>query len=206
LAGPGGWTNLEWSTGATTPNIVTTGAGSFSVSVVSENGCGTASANILVSAAPQATPVISQNGNVLFAGVTGSSFQWFLNGEPIPGANSSTVTITEDGVYSVTVSNSIGCSASSADFAGFITGVDDVSSLSIQLYPNPANESIFIETTKTLERLLVYAADGRLVFDQQNLNASERLRIDTNNWSSGLYSIIAVVDGKPISRKVNVIH
>lgn len=206
LAGPGGWNNLQWNNGSTTPNIVTTGAGSFSVSVINDNGCGTASANILVSAAPQATPVISQNNNTLFAGVTGSSFQWFLNGDPIPGANSSTLTIGENGVYSVTVSNSIGCSASSADFAGLVTGIDEFTSLNIRLYPNPANESIWVESTETLERLLVYATDGRLVFDQHNINASQRLRIDTSNWSSGLYSVVAVIDSKPITRLVNVIH
>ena len=206
LAGPGGWEVLEWNTGENTANIVTTGAGSFNVSVTGENGCSTASANILVSAAPQATPVISQNGNTLFAGVTGTTFQWFLNGEPIDGANASTYSITEDGVYSVTVTNSIGCSASSEDFAGIFTGIGELTRIDVVLYPNPANESIRIETPKTPERILVYAADGKLLVDQQNVTLSESTLIDTSNWSIGLYTVIIVLDGQPTSHKIQVVH
>ena len=206
LAGPGGWTNLEWNTGATTPNIITDGAGSFSVSLIGENGCATASANILVSSAPQAPPVISQNGNTLFAGVTGTNFQWFLNGEPIEGATSSTLNITENGVYSVTVTNSIGCSASSADFAGVVVGIGELNAVNVRIYPNPANENLIIETAETPDRVLVYAADGKRVVDEQSNVLSSSIRLNTSNWSSGLYTVIVVSDIYTSTHKVQVLH
>lgn len=204
LAGPGGQGALEWNTGATSPFLVTDGAGSFSVSAIGQNGCTTASASVQVSSAPQATPVITQTGNTLFAGVTGSSFQWFLNGEPIDGATSSTYTITEDGVYSVTVSNSIGCSASSADFAAVVTGVQEFGGIQLHLYPNPANEHLIIESPGTFDRLQLFTSEGKLVYDEQNPSFAGTIRLNTSNWSNGLYTVVAVINGKHHSRKVSI--
>lgn len=64
---------------------------------------------------PAATPVISSNGFSLSS--TGSGpFVWFLNGNPIAGATSSTYTPTQLGSYTVGIENN-GCSPSIS--AGF---------------------------------------------------------------------------------------
>ena len=52
------------------------------------------------------TPKIIQNGNVLtcIASCNPSGFQWYINGNPIPSANSNTITVVGTGIFTVSVS------------------------------------------------------------------------------------------------------
>lgn len=83
------------------------------------NGCSdTATQSVTVIPAP----VVSITGNSSFCtgGSTvlstsgGISYQWFMNGSPIPGATSSSYTATTTGVFNVWVVNASGCGDSSA--------------------------------------------------------------------------------------------
>jgi hypothetical protein len=48
-----------------------------------------------------ATPVITQSGNLLSTTGGFASYQWFLNGNPISGATSSSHNATQDGNYTL---------------------------------------------------------------------------------------------------------
>ena len=76
---------------------------------------------VIVNASPTAT--INGNGTASFctggsttlsANVGMSSYQWNLTGDPIDGATSSTLSVDKAGSYTVTVTNSNGCSATSS--------------------------------------------------------------------------------------------
>jgi PKD repeat protein len=54
---------------------------------------------------------ISQNGNDLTCNPAAASYQWWMNGNAIPGATSQTLFINQTGLYVVTVSDSNGCTA-----------------------------------------------------------------------------------------------
>ncbi|HYV95566.1 MAG TPA: PKD domain-containing protein [Chitinophagales bacterium] len=61
------------------------------------------------------TPIvvsISQNGNSLTCNPAASSYQWWLNGNQVPGATSQTLIVTQPGTYTVEVIDSNGCSSS----------------------------------------------------------------------------------------------
>jgi gliding motility-associated-like protein len=104
-----------WSTGETTQEIFPTIAGSYSVVVTDANGCtGTASANVTVSSNP--TPIINGNANVcqgdstIFdAGGGYNSYTWSN------GSNSQMINVSTAGNYTVTVTNSAGCSGSTTN-------------------------------------------------------------------------------------------
>lgn len=113
-----GYSTYLWSTGATTQNISVTTAGTFTVTVTNANGCsGSTSATTSVNALP--TAAITPSGNVttcnasqLLSATTGTgyTYQWRLNGSPIPSATAFTYNATASGTYDVLVSTN-GCSS-----------------------------------------------------------------------------------------------
>jgi hypothetical protein len=68
---------------------------------------------ITVNPAPQ-TPIIQQIGDSLFASA-GNGYQWFLNDVEILDANLNAFAPTEEGDYTVTVTNEIGCTSKSSN-------------------------------------------------------------------------------------------
>ncbi|MCP9752723.1 hypothetical protein, partial [Ferruginibacter sp. HRS2-29] len=116
--------NYLWSNGANTQSITVSSANSYWVADSISGGCRSlpsASVTISVVALPP-VPVITQNGSMLTSSVpTGN--QWYFEGNLIPRATSSQYTYTSPGNYSVTVTNSSGCTSGSGNYnAGFANG------------------------------------------------------------------------------------
>ncbi len=204
LAGPGGWETLQWNTGAEGALVTVTGAGNYTVSVVDENGCATASESTVVTVAAQATPGIAQMGNTLSTSVSASAFQWYLNGEAIAGATNNSIEITEDGMYTVEAFNSIGCSAVSNPYNALVIGIEENQGVEISLYPNPANNEIRVSTN--LDRVqgwMIYSTEGRLINQlDKPVDDSSMMRIDVSSFASGVYNLVIIGDaGSSLSKR-----
>ena len=112
-AGPG-YSSYNWSNGQTTQTITVTQAGNYSVTVSDASGCtGTAQASVVVSQNP--TPSITGNTTIcagtsttLDAGSGYQSYLWSNNSQ------TQTINVTTAGTYSVTVTNSSGCTGSAS--------------------------------------------------------------------------------------------
>ena len=108
--------------GATSSTYTATGAGNYTVVVSNANGCSGTSVATAVTIAPNPTPTITASGpttlctgaSIVLLASTGSTYQWKLNGVNINGATSSTYTAAGAGNYTVVVSNTNGCSGTSA--------------------------------------------------------------------------------------------
>jgi hypothetical protein len=71
--------------------------------------------SVTVLASPDAT--ITANENLLTVGESNAPiYQWFLNGNILPGAENQSYTALEGGVYSCAVTNEFGCSQTSENF------------------------------------------------------------------------------------------
>ena len=116
-------TNIQgyaWSNGATTSSITVTTSGSYWCEVTYNNGCRARTEIIEVTVVPRPTVSITANGPtsfceggsvVLSAGAGFATYAW-SNGTQTVGT-SSTLTVTQAGTYTVTVTNNIGCSGTS---------------------------------------------------------------------------------------------
>jgi gliding motility-associated-like protein len=109
-------TSYLWSNGATTASIVTNTSGNYVVTVTNANGCSAVSIPMMVTVNPLPVAAITANGpttfcqggNVTLVASTGTSYAWSN------GAITQSITVSTAGTYSVTVTNSDGCSATSA--------------------------------------------------------------------------------------------
>lgn len=137
-------------------------------------------------------PVITSEGNVtltaspVFEGV----IQWFLNGEPINGANGQSYEATESGTYSVTYSYDFGCigEASSVIEDVVVVGLDELNSSEIRVYPNPSSEIVWINGLKgDKARVEIFDARGVLVY--QDRNTTSQLTFAVSDFATGVYTI-----------------
>ena len=109
LSVSGNFTQVAWSNGATSNDISVSQAGTYSVVVSDDNGCtAEATHNLEIGTSP--TPVITTTDiscdgwAILDAGGGFSNYSWSNGGT---GQN---ITIYNDGMYAVTISDSTGCS------------------------------------------------------------------------------------------------
>lgn len=109
-----GYTSYLWSPGgATTPSIIVSVAGTYTVTVTDANGC-IGSANKTITQAPGATPTITGilnfcagGSTTLNAGGGFTSYSWSPG-----GATTQSITVNTAGTFTVTVTNASGCTGS----------------------------------------------------------------------------------------------
>jgi hypothetical protein len=115
-----GGVSFVWSNNSSSQNLTVNTPGTYTVTVTDNNGCiSSTSVNVVVSPPPPA--VITPGGPVLIcsnnpATLTANSgpgytYQWFLNSNPIPGATNSQYAASDTGMYTVRVTDSLGCTS-----------------------------------------------------------------------------------------------
>ena len=105
-----------WSTGATTASITGLGAGTYSVTVTDKNGC-TGSASVTITASPRVTVTVTKT-NVKCNGESNGTATATVAGGTAPftylwsnGGTTATISNLAAGIYSVTVTDKNGCTA-----------------------------------------------------------------------------------------------
>jgi PKD repeat protein len=185
--------------------------GVYDVSLVTTNSGGAADSvtyvnYITVNSNPFA-PVITQTWNILTSSAA-SSYQWYLNGDIIPGATDQSYEITEDGLYTVYVMNETGCESQSS-FNAVLSGVEDLNAnFSAAIYPNPSNGN-FVFELMGIENigdvyLDVVNAIGQKVFswDETISTSHWKKEIDLTKVSTGTYLIEIKMQDQFITKKI----
>ena len=105
--------SLNAYSGAVTLTTSTTGTYIVTNTVPARNGCPAATATSTITVNPRpAQPGLTFAGGVLSTPVvTGNTYQYYLNGNAIAGATSSTFTPLQSGSYTVLTTSAAGCSS-----------------------------------------------------------------------------------------------
>lgn len=133
------------------------------------------------------TVSITANGMILSSTVGGNpvSYQWYLNGNAINGATSSTYQASQNGVYYLEVTFDYGCAVSNNQ----TLGSSELIELEFQtkLFPNPANEILNIHTNDTKISIVLSDLNGRKILKSSEISQSHTL--DISNLGKGIYQV-----------------
>ena len=166
-------------------------AGNYYVTVTDLNGCTVESNHLAINVHPQPPVSISVNGDTLNA-YNAVAYQWYRNNNIINGATSSIYIVTQAGSYTVAISDSNGCVATSNVIV--IAGIAELSSnYSIIVYPNPANNQLNINLGNLqAEQVCIYNATGQLLSEVKQPTGN---RLDISSLATGVYIAEIKVQG-----------
>jgi hypothetical protein len=128
-----------WSTSSTADSIGVTISGTYILTVSDTNGCSDSDTSV-VNFTPLPMPVITISGDTLNCNSGFVSYQWNLNGAPIPGATNSSYVATTSGTYSVTVGANFCSNTSDTTFV--LVGIREGLPTTFSLSPNPTQDQV----------------------------------------------------------------
>lgn len=185
--------NYTWNTGAQSPQITVTQAGTYTViGVDSGTGC-SASASGVVNPLPDFCFMPQGCYDICppktLCGPAQYTYQWNLNGVPIAAANDSCFTIDQSGLYTVTLTNTFGCTTTSGVLDITILDCGGCDSLSITSHPyiNPegVEDACCVALSYTLsgnvQALNIYAPNAQLALIPGSIDPALNLQSITPN-------------------------
>ena len=134
-----------------------------------------------------ATGVNTESPTLTSNAATGN--QWFRNDTPIGGATSTTLAITQAGVYKVQVTAGGCASAFSDPFTFVITAENSSTKNEIEIFPNPVSNRLLVRLSGASEprTVSIFAADGRRM-DYLESTQNE-IEINTAHYITGFYIV-----------------
>ncbi|OUL64052.1 M4 family metallopeptidase [Flavobacterium sp. AJR] len=199
---PGDYKSYEWFDGSTEPTYTTTKSGEYYVTVYNENGIGktfSTTISILENITPEIQVVADKK---LTASADAVSYQWFLNGRPIPNATEKSIVTIWEGDYSLQVTNNNGCNSISAPFDSKGMLVGKITN-AFRVFPNPAIDIVNIFLADKVEgeaQINIYAIDGKAVWSKTYTSIPSNINV--SGLTPGVYVLDCNVQGKKYTAKV----
>ncbi len=126
------------------------------------------------------------------------SYRWLFNGDTIPGATGKSHIAAENGYYAVAFVDESGCADTSQTYHVNNLSIQNGTTYApIQVYPNPAEDYIYISGATAPLRLTLKDINGRIIM------ISTDNRLQTSDLPGGLYFLQIAVPGKsPVTVKL----
>ena len=212
VAGVNGATTYSWTlpfgwTGTSTTNNINVVAGNTTgdITVSANNSCGNSPSSTLPVTINPVVASISNNNDTLVAS-PGSNFEWYLNGNLIPGAVNSYYVPIQNGNYVVVVFDNSGCSGSSGIYNYVSLGVYDINNEVSQftIYLNPVSNILFVNASDVIKNspITIYNISGQIV--QNKILHSGDNAIDLIEFTDGIYNVVIGNDSNKKSKRILV--
>ncbi|MEZ4720916.1 MAG: T9SS type A sorting domain-containing protein [Flavobacteriales bacterium] len=166
--------------------ILVTLAGDYPVTVTTWSGCEvTDTLRAIINPHPEPKILVDQSSanewvTYLSTELEYASYKWSN------GSTGHKTKALKNGPYSVTVSDSIGCSGSVSSYIIIIPeGLDELGKQGIEVFPNPASTSLNIQSTYTGDEAIIYDQTGRIVL-RRPLNVSSS-SVPVEQLDRGIY-------------------
>jgi photosystem II stability/assembly factor-like uncharacterized protein len=134
-------------------------------------------------------PTVTEVGGMLYAD-DGAGYQWYVNDEPIAGADGRSYTPMGGGLYHVVVTDALGCvSAPSLPIDLVVTATNEVlTPPALRLYPNPAKEMLLVSATEQgASPLELIDLHGHVVV--RSWASTSTTALDVSFLTSGVYTV-----------------
>ena len=178
---------------------------SYSVIISDNNGCTATSMTAITLNPLPPTPVITLSVDTLFANSTGVTFSWSNNGNPLSSGPTSYFIVTQNGNYTVVVTDVNGCTSTSTAYPYFSTSIaENNSPTGFSVNPNPATSKIVVTIPDELSSgvLVVYNIIGNAVM-RKNLS-EKNTSIDISSLREGVYFASAEKNGRKLMVRFTV--
>jgi len=137
---------------------------------------------------PSSTPVITESGLTLTS-TSGTTYQWFLNNLAIAGATLQNYSATENGNYSVIVTNSLGCAATSENVTvssvGIVNYLEGKNKITVS--PNPVQNKLMISIEKLSNPCTIELFDLNGIRLLTLTPIEKNTLLDISEYANGLY-------------------
>jgi Metallo-peptidase family M12B Reprolysin-like/Ig-like domain CHU_C associated/Secretion system C-terminal sorting domain len=139
---------------------------------------------------------VTVTGITLQANLAGATYQWIDCGNgnsPIAGAtNQSYTSAAGVGNYAVIITQG-GCSDTSACYMIDQTGVEELATFDVKMYPNPTSELVNLNWDGKVFKIEVTDARGRIL-SVTDTQAMSSLVLDFSSYSKGLYFVHLITE------------
>ncbi|HRG89366.1 MAG TPA: T9SS type A sorting domain-containing protein [Chitinophagales bacterium] len=181
------------------------------VSIIAIDVCGDSSEINEVTATVHARPVITISNDTLYATIA-DTYQWYLNGNLIPGATGSSYYPTQPGQYSVQVTGSFNCTSTSDVFYYQVSGISQTGAGRLTVIPNPSDGNFIIKCDALAAgeniSLRIVDISGKLIEARINIpvgNTKSYAYHPFGVLASGTYYLELTAGGKVYREKMLVV-
>lgn len=204
LAAPTGFAAYYWNTGETTETINAEGSGDYSVKVTDANGCvSDFSSPVVLSFYDYPDTAVSQIDYILQTSVVADHYQWYHNNNPITDETTNSLTVTQDGVYRLELSNH-GCTSSSRGITVVgtgITGVKENVSELVSVFPNPSGGKFVVRVPAHVGKYHIMISDpiGKMIYQH---SGNGETQVEIPGVKNGLYLLVIESDHEIPAQKI----
>lgn len=189
-------------------------SGTYWAEVLNSVGCKTVSAprSLLVDPLPPVPVFYFNPPNNLLYTINGggvATYEWFLNGTLIPGANRAQYTAKDTGYYTVQYTNYVGCSEISAPYhVTVVTALTELdNALQAVVFPNPTTGRFMVQLQmdKSADVEIVFTDNvGREIYHatQSAHPPVFAKEFDFGNLPAGIYFLRAQSDKGQVTKKI----
>ena len=194
-----------WNNNEQVQNILVDAPGIYTVTITDYKNCSNTSDPITVVVNPiPTTPIITVSQNTLTCNVK-TNVQWYLNGVEISGATQAQYKMTENGEYTVRVSNGT-CTAFSESF--ICTSFKSTNVITINqnpgtnVFPNPTIGPLTIKIENSIgAQILIVNAEGKMIY-----NAAYSEQIDLTGNAMGVYFVTVITTQGITTHKITLMN
>lgn len=185
--------SADWSTGgSTTGPLPHAQEGPLSAMLTAPSGCMGYSDTLQFEVVPVPdVPVVAVDGNQLTSSA-GPSYQWFLNGVPLSGADAQTYEALVPGTYAVEFTDGNGCTSRSEGVELLVVGIEQVEREGMAIWPSPARDQVNVQLSNALSGpvlIQLFSADGRLVHEEQRAALPDLVQLSVAHLPAGTFTI-----------------
>ena len=141
------------------------------------------------------TPELSWQNNTLKFDNSSGTYQWYLNGNPIPGANSKEIIPEQSGLYQLEIINSTNCSYFSAEYNVILNQIIQAEIRKDYFFADTENHLIKSRIATSYDAFYLYNYEGKCL-DSLLTKGSFPIRFRFSNSDSGIYLARIMVNGR----------
>lgn len=203
------WSNFSGNTISISCNfsLIASDSIAYILTATSPDNCQASDTLRLFANPKPVQPLITSDGSVLSV-VSNDDLQWWLDGNPIPGATDAGYLPTVTGNYTVQATNSNGCSVFSEVHFFMVSATTELPEHTLTIFPNPAaGKQVFARVSGHFrpERFVMFDAQGRLLKEGLVAVESQELYVLPAPGEKGVYFLkISDAFGMSVLRKVKV--